>query len=97
MDNCDFRQGEDQTAIFKILNFRRQSFSGLITQFNVWNASLEDFHVENMAECRSDAWGNAVAWKESLYTLGEEGSRVSYKTALSRFRVDIKWHLEATS
>ena len=43
---------------------------------NVWNASLEDFHIENMAECRSDAWGNAVAWKEELYTLGEEYNEV---------------------
>merc|ERR550532_299711 len=51
---------------------RRQSFSGYVSQMNVWNASLEDFHIENLAECRSDAWGNAVAWKEELYSLGEE-------------------------
>ena len=44
---------------------------------NVWNASLEDFHIENLAECRSDAWGNAMAWKEELYTLGEEYNEVS--------------------
>ena len=43
---------------------------------NVWNASLEDFHIENLAECRSDAWGNAVAWKEELYKLGEEYNEV---------------------
>ena len=29
-----------------------------------------------MAECRSDAFGNAFAWKESLYSLGEEYSEV---------------------
>ena len=57
-------------------HLRRQSFSGLISQFNIWNASLEDFHIENMAECRSDAWGNAFAWKESLYSLGSEYSEV---------------------
>ena len=56
--------------------FRRQSFSGLISQFNIWNASLEDFHIENMAECRSDAFGNSFAWKESLYSLGDEYSEV---------------------
>ena len=55
---------------------RRQSFSGLISQFNIWNASLEDFHIENLAECRSDAWGNAFAWKESLLSLGDEYSAV---------------------
>ena len=65
------RINEKQTGLF-----RRQSFSGLISQFNIWNASLEDFHIENMAECRSDAFGNAFAWKESLYSLGDEYSEV---------------------
>ena len=39
---------------------KKQSWSGLITQHNLWDFSIEDFDVENFAECRSDAFGNIV-------------------------------------
>ena len=68
--------GQDQDTVGGGFD-RRQSFSGMISQFNIWNSSLEDFHIENLAECRSDAFGNSVAWKEELFRLGEEYSRVS--------------------
>ena len=32
----------------------RQSWSGKLSQFNVWNWPLEDYFIENAAECRSD-------------------------------------------
>ena len=39
---------------------KKQSWSGLITQHNLWDFSIEDFDIENFAECRSDAFGNIV-------------------------------------
>ena len=36
----------------------KQSWSGAITQFNVWDFPMEEYDVENFAECRSDAFGN---------------------------------------
>ena len=68
--------GQDQDTVGGGFD-RRQSFSGMISQFNIWNSSLEDFHIENLAECRSDAFGNSIAWKKELFTLGDEYSRVS--------------------
>ena len=41
----------------------RQSWSGEISQFNVWDFALEEWMVENAAECRSDIIGNVVKWK----------------------------------
>ena len=32
----------------------RQSWSGKLSQFNIWNWPLEDYFIENAAECRSD-------------------------------------------
>ena len=32
----------------------RQAWSGKMSQFNIWNWPLEDFYIENAAECRSD-------------------------------------------
>jgi len=51
---------------------RRQSFSGYITQFNVWDFSLEDYAIENIAQCRSDNWGNVFASKLENFILGPE-------------------------
>ena len=56
---------------------KKQSWSGLVTQHNLWDFSIEEYDIENLAECRSDAWGNAMAWKEELYTLGEEYNEVT--------------------
>ena len=53
--------------------FRRQSFSGYITQFNIWDFALEDFQVENMATCRSDNWGNIVQSKEEKFASSQGG------------------------
>ena len=39
---------------------KKQSWSGLVTQHNLWDFSIEDFDIENFAECRSDAFGNIV-------------------------------------
>ena len=49
----------------------RQSWSGLISQFNVWNWALEDYFIENAAECRSDLLGNIIKWKEERWYVGK--------------------------
>jgi len=49
---------------------RRQSFSGYMTQFNVWDFALEDYAIENIAQCRSDNWGNVFASKLESFDLG---------------------------
>ena len=41
----------------------RQSWSGKLSQFNIWNWPLEDYFIENAAECRSDIIGNVVKWR----------------------------------
>ena len=41
----------------------RQSWSGEITQFNIWDFALEEWMVENAAECRSDIIGNVIKWR----------------------------------
>lgn len=48
-----------------------QSWSGLISQFNWWDFPLEDFFIENVAECRSDLLGNVQKWKEEMWTLNK--------------------------
>ena len=48
----------------------RQAWSGKMSQFNIWSWPLEDFYIENAAECRSDLVGNMVSWKLEDWTLG---------------------------
>ena len=62
--------GQDQDSLGGSFNIR-QSWSGLISQFNIWNWSLEDYFIENAAECRSDLLGNMMVWKEENWFLGE--------------------------
>ena len=52
---------------------RRQSFSGYITQFNIWDFALEDFQIENMATCRSDNWGNIVQSQAEKFSSSQGG------------------------
>ena len=49
----------------------KQSWSGEITQFNVWDFALEDYYVENAAECRSDLLGSVIKWKSDLWVLND--------------------------
>ena len=57
-----FVVGQDQDALDGDYN-KLQSWSGLITQHNLWNFSIEEYDIENFAECRSDAFGNVVKYK----------------------------------
>ena len=43
---------------------------GKLSQFNIWNWPLEDYYLENAAECRSDLMGNMVAWRTEDWTIG---------------------------
>ena len=48
----------------------KEAWSGKLSQFNVWNWALEDFYLENAAECRSDLLGNMVVWNSESWTIG---------------------------
>ena len=61
--------GQDQDSLGGAFNIR-QSWSGQISQFNVWNWALEDYFIENAAECRSDLLGNVQIWKKENWFLG---------------------------
>ena len=45
---------------------KKQSWSGLVTQHNLWDFSIEEYDIENLAECRSDAFGNIVKYMNIL-------------------------------
>ena len=62
--------GQDQDSLGGGFN-PRQSWSGEITQFNVWDFPLEEWMVENAAECRSDILGNVIKWQEDLWIPNE--------------------------
>ena len=40
------------------LIFSRQSFSGLISQFNIWNYALQDYEIETLAGKNSEILKN---------------------------------------
>jgi len=67
--------GQDQDSLGGDFN-PRQSWSGLISQFNIWNGALEDYFIENAAECRSDLLGNVMTWKAENYFLGAKGVKM---------------------
>ena len=54
--------GQDQDSVGGGFS-KKQSWSGEITQLNVWDFALEEYSVENAAECRSDILGNIVRWE----------------------------------
>ena len=58
--------GQDQDSLGGGF-YEKQSWSGQISQFNIWDFALEDYHMENAAECRSDILGNIVPWKEEMW------------------------------
>lgn len=62
--------GQDQDNFGGGFN-SKQSWSGLISQFNWWDFALEDFFIENAAECRSDLLGNVQEWTESNWILNK--------------------------
>ena len=62
--------GQDQDSMGGGFN-PRQSWSGEITQFNVWDFPLEEWMVENAAECRSDILGNVIKWQADLWIPNE--------------------------
>jgi len=47
----------------------KQSWSGTITQFNIWDFALEDYFIENAAECRSDLLGNLQEWTRENWVI----------------------------
>ena len=44
-----------------------QSWSGSLTQMNLWDFSIEKWDIENIAECRSDVFGNVVKVKKTKF------------------------------
>ena len=76
--------GQDQDSMGGGFN-PRQSWSGEITQFNVWDFPLEEWMVENAAECRSDILGNVIKWQADLW-IPNEVTEMTSSTKLSNFR-----------
>ena len=54
-----FIVGQDQDEVRGGYN-SKQSWSGAITQVNLWDFPMEEYDVQNIAECRSDAFGNVI-------------------------------------
>ena len=44
--------GQDQDELDGGYN-KKQSWSGAITQYNLWDFVIEDYDIANLAECRS--------------------------------------------
>jgi len=65
-----FVVGQDQDELRGGYN-SKQSWSGAITQVNVWDFAMEEYDVQNLAECRSDAFGNVIRWDEPNWILGD--------------------------
>ena len=62
--------GQDQDSVGGGFT-KKQSWSGEITQFNVWDFALEEYSVENAAECRSDILGNIMRWEMDLWVTND--------------------------
>ena len=62
--------GQDQDSVGGGFN-GRQSWSGEITQFNIWDFALEDYSIENGAECRSDILGSIMKWQKENWILND--------------------------
>jgi len=66
--------GQDQDSVGGGFN-GKQSWSGEITQFNIWDFALEDYSIENAAECRSDILGNVQRWDIDNWVLNDVSSK----------------------
>ena len=64
--NIDIQINGIQDALDGEYN-KKQSWSGLVTQHNLWDFSIEGYDIENLAECRSDAFGNIVRWEQGMW------------------------------
>ena len=64
--NIDIQINGIQDALDGEYN-KKQSWSGLVTQHNLWDFSIEEYDIENLAECRSDAFGNIVRWEQGMW------------------------------
>jgi len=65
-----FVVGQDQDSLRGDYN-RKQSWSGAVTQYNLWDFPMEDYDIENIAQCRSDVFGNVVKWDEAYWIQGD--------------------------
>ena len=62
--------GQDQDSLGGGFN-DRQSWSGTMTQFNIWGFPLEDYSIENANECRSDILGDIMEWTQDYWILSD--------------------------
>jgi len=81
--------GQDQDNLGGGFN-DRQSWSGAVTQFNIWDFALEDYSVENAAECRSDILGSVEKWQMDKWVLNDVESKTSPLFELCGAADDIK-------
>ena len=46
-----------------------QSFRGKISEFNLWNVTLSEHTIQNLANCNASLKGNILAWEKSFLTV----------------------------
>ena len=56
--------GQGLNGKFNLFFDAGQSWSGSLAQMNLWDFSIEKWDIENIAECRSDVFGNVVKVRE---------------------------------
>ena len=78
--------GQDQDSVGGGFN-GKQSWSGEITQFNIWDFALEDYSIENAAECRSDILGNVMRWDQEFWVTNDV-SNIIFVTLYKHVYVD---------
>ena len=54
---------------------KEQAFLGSLSEFNIWNYTINDDEILQMAKCKKLPQGNIVSWKESSWTLNAVGKR----------------------
>ena len=54
---------------------RQQAYLGSLAEFNVWNYTLKDDDIIQIAKCRSTSQGNIASWKESIWNLNAISKR----------------------
>ena len=62
-------ESETKLHIFTSHFCSGQSWSGSLTQMNLWDFSIEKWDIENIAECRSDVFGNVVKVRTYIFLL----------------------------
>ncbi|XP_042220632.1 uncharacterized protein LOC121865361 [Homarus americanus] len=67
--------GQDQDAPADVYD-AAQSFSGAVTDVNVWSRKLEDQELANISGCRTRGHGDVIDWDQATFEIGADSSEV---------------------